>query len=355
MGAITPEFLMDLESRMQVVTENEYLRLASNVWWPLVMKKRPTGSRREILAWLISTAMIEDIGPKGGKLGYDEILSKTMEIETTFAGKGLKLHRAQLEDTDGNGVDLAVKWSGDIGAYMGYWPQKKATYILKNGHTTTTPATVAYDGLSFFNAAHFVNAIDATAGTYANIFTGAPAAASGLTPAYPGTCPIDDSVSVDTALTNLSKVVAYIKSIKMPNGEDPRFLRPTQLIVPPRMQQRATQLTNAKFIAQSAGGGSAGSGDVEKVIASFGFTQPTVADELAGFESDTTCFLVCEQMSESQLGGIVYVEREAFSITYYTGQTLPDFRRNQELEWITQGRYGVQVGHPFTIFKLKGT
>ncbi|MDX6479502.1 MAG: hypothetical protein QOG85_12 [Gaiellaceae bacterium] len=120
------------------------------------------------------------------------------------------------------------------------------------------------------------------------------------------------------------------------------------------MQQRVVQLTNAKFIAQAIGA-AGGSGDVEAVIRSFGFTEPTIADELAGFENDTTSFLVCEQLSSSQLGGLVYLEREAFSITYYTGATLPDFNRQNLLEWLTQGRYGSGYGHPFTIFKLKGS
>jgi hypothetical protein len=209
---------------MQVVTENEYVRLASNVWWPRVMKKRPTGARREILSWLLSTAQIEDTGPSGGKMSFDEILSKTQEYETGFAGRGLRLQKAQLEDTDGNGVDLAVKWSGDIGSYMGYWPQKQAAKLLKNGHNADA---LCYDGRPFFDASHLVNPGDAGVGTFSNVFTGA---ASG---SYPGACVIDDSVAMDTALTNLSKAVAYIRGIKMPNGEDPRFLKPVMLLAPP--------------------------------------------------------------------------------------------------------------------------
>lgn len=344
---------MDLESRMQVLTESEYVRLASNVWWPRVMRKRPTGARREILAWLLSTAQIEDLGPIAGKMSYDEILSKTQEFETTFAGRGLQLHKSQLEDTDGNGVDLAVKWSGDIGAYMGYWPQKQATKLLKNGALSTS---LAYDGVPFFALNHLVNPGNPAGTTFSNIFTGAsgnPAGGVGDT-GYPGACPIDDSQDVDTALSNLSKIVAYIRSIKMPNGVDPRYLKPVGFLAPPRMQQRIVQLTNAKFIAQPIGS-SGGSGDVEAVIKSFGFNEPMIADELAGFESDTTCFLVCEQLSSSQLGGLVYIEREPFAINYYTGATLPDFNRENMLEWQVLGRYGSGYGHPFTIFKIKGS
>lgn len=354
MGALTPEFLMDLESRMQVITENDYARLSSNLWWSRLMKKKTTGARRELLAWLLSTAQIVDTGPKGGKVGYDEILSQMTEFETTFAGRGLKIHKSQLEDTDGDGADAAMKWSGDIGAYMAYWPQKQCVKLLKNGHLTDSKS---YDAVEFFSKAHPVNPQNTGKGTFANLFSGAAASTPSTDPndaGYPGACPIDDSVSVDVALANLSKIVAYIEGIKMPNGEDPRFLRPVGILAPPRMRQRVVQLTNAKFIAQAASSGG-GSGDVEALIQSFGFSQPILAQELSGFESDTTFFLICEELSSTQLGGLVYIEREAFKIQYYTGAQLPDLARMNELEWLTQGRYAAGYGHPFCLFKCKAT
>lgn len=345
MGALTPQYLMDLESRMQVITENEYVRLAKNSWWPRVMRRKTTGARREIFTWLLTTAQIEDTGPLGGKMGYDELLAKQTEVETGFAGRGLRVHKSQFEDTDGNGVDLAVKWSGDIGAYMGYWPQKQAVKLLKNGHSSTS---VSYDGVPFFSAAHPVNPFDTGVGTFANVFTGASSGS------YPGACPIDDSVTVDVALTNLTKIYSYIESIKMPNGVDPRFLTPSAIIAPPRMRGRVTQLLNAKTIAQPATGG-AGSADVEALIQSFGFEAPTFAQELAGFENDTTFFVACQELNSTQLGGLVFVEREQFKINYYTGAQLPDFNRNNQLEWQVQGRYGAMYGHPYVLFKCKAS
>lgn len=345
MGAITPQFLMDLESRMQVITENEYVRLSSNSWWPKFMRKRTTEARRDVLTWLLTTAQIEDTGPQGGKMSYDEILSQQTEFETKFAGRGLRIHKSQLEDTDGNGVDLAVKWSGDIGAYMGYWAQKQLVKLIKAGHNADA---VSYDKVPFFSASHPTNPFDVGVGTYSNVFTGA---AAGV---YPGACPIDDSVNVDVALGNLSKIYAYVEGLKMPNGEDPRFLTPCAILAPPRMRSRVTQLLNAKVIAQSATGG-AGSADVEALISSFGFEAPTIAQELSGFENDTTFFVACRELTSSQLGAFVFIEREQFKINYYTGAQLPDFNRTNLLEWQTQGRYAAGYGHPFTIFKCKGT
>jgi phage major head subunit gpT-like protein len=350
MPALTPSFLFDFESNMQGITENEYARFSANLWWSKFMKTRPSGSRQEIIAWLLSTAKIEDLEKFGGKVPFEDLVATYTAFESKYAGAGLKLRRAQLEDLDGNGLELASKWSGDIGAYMAYWPQKQLVSLVKNGHLSTNKS---YDAVAFFSASHPVNPFNDSYGTFANIFTGA---ASG---SYPGACPIDDSVPLDTAIINLSKIVAYVRSIKMPNGEDPRFLRPVSLVVPPRMQARAVQLTNAKFIAQAASSGG-GSADVEALIASFGFVQPVVADELAGFESDTTFFVGCEEVNSTQLGAFVYVDRDAFKITYYTGSgggTGIDaiLDRADELEWHSKGRNVAGYGHPYAFHKCKGS
>lgn len=350
MPALTPSFLFDFESNMQAITEDEYSRFAANLWWSRYMRPRPSGSRREIVAWLLSTAKIEDLGKLGGNLPFEDLVAAYTEFENRDAGAGLRLKRNQIEDLDGNGLELAGKWSSDIGAYMAYWPQKKLVELIKNGHVA---GNNSYDGKTFFAADHPLNPFNVGLGTYQNVFTGA---ASG---AYPGALPIDDSVDLDVALVNLSKAIAYIKSIRMPNGEDPRFLRPVGILAPPRMQQRVVQLTNAKFIAQMAGGGTAGgSADVEALIASLGFVQPTIADELAGFESDTTWFLACEEMSSTSLGGFVYIDREPFAIKYYTGQdggTGVDaiLDRARELEWHCHGRNVGGYGHPYSFFKAK--
>jgi phage major head subunit gpT-like protein len=359
MPALTPSFLFDFESNMQSIIEGEYARMAANLWWSRYMKVRPSSKRQEIVAWLLSTAKIESLGKKGGNIPFEDIVSQYTSFEAEYAGAGLKLLRSQIEDNDGDGLDLAAKWSGDIGAYMSYWPQKQLVSLMKNGELA---ANKSYDGVPYFSKAHPLNPYANAGFTFANLLSGAAASTPSTDPndaSYPGACPIDDSVSVDTALANLSKAVAYVKSVRMPNGEDPRFLRPVGIVAPPRMQQRVVQLTNAKFIAQAASSGG-GSGDVEALVASFGFVQPTIADEFAGFESDTTWFLACEEISSSQLGAFVYVDREQFKINYYTGSgggTGVDaiLDRADELEWHCKGRNIAGYGHPYAFFKVKAT
>lgn len=344
MPAITPEFMFDFESNMQAITENEYARMTANLWWQKFMKVRPSSSKREIIAWLLSTAMIEDQG-KGGNIMFDDIVSQTTEFVNKDAGAGLKMRKQQIEDLDGNGLDVAAKWSGDIGAYMAYWPQKKLAYMLMNGHDSAV--VKAYDGKAFFATDHPLNPYDAGAGDYSNLFTGSDAA------------PIDASVTLEAAFNNFAKVVALIKKIKQANGEDPRFLVPRFLVVPPKLQTRATLITQAKFIAQASedGGGSA---DVSAVVAGWKMDAPIVADELSGFESETSYFVGCEQMNASQLGAFVYCDREPFKITYYTGSgggTGVDavLDRAQQLEWHCHGRNVAGPGHPYLFFKVKAS
>ncbi len=344
MGALTPTLLLGLEDRMNIEIEREYARLTTNLWWQDVAKTRPSTGKKEVITWLLSTAQIRDLGSSAGNLSFDDLVATYTEVENKFAGAGLRLSKAQLEDTDGGGLDLAAQWSSDVGAYMAYWPQKQVAHALKNGHTASL--YTGYDGKALFATDHPFNPLNTSAGTFQNIFTGASSGS------YPGACPIDDGVTADVALANLAKIFAYIATVKMPNGEDPRFLRPTKIICGPRMFPRVVQLTSAKFIAQAASSGG-GSADVEKLIAALGYSQPTKADELAGFENDTTFFVVCEQAASSKLGAIIYQEREAFHMDSYGPMNQADLGRKQEFEWHVHGRNAVAAGHPYLVFKCK--
>lgn len=326
---------MDLESRMRQVTEAEYLRLTSNLYWQQFTKTFTSGGRREIVTWALNTAQLEDQG-QGGNFSFEDMTILETEYTAKTAGKALKLRRQQFEDLDGNGVNLATEWSAQMGAQHAYWPQKQIVTLLKNGALSTS---VSYDNVPFFSASHPLNPYNASVGTYSNLFTGVPIS----------------GVSVDVALANLQTVFGNIASIKMPNGVDPRMLRPKAIIANPTLFPRVVQLTNARFIAQAAASGG-GSGDVEALIAALGYGQPICADEFAGYESNTTYFVIAEQIAGSGLGGMVYIDREPFSIRYYTGRgggTGVDaiLDRSDELEWHTSGRNVAGYGHPYLIFK----
>lgn len=339
MPALTPSFLYDLESRMQILTEREYARLNDNLWWKQIAKMRGSTGLKDIIMWLLSTAQIRDQG-KGGNISYDDLVTQYTTIENKFSGAGLELTRAQLEDTDGGGMELASQWSADIGAYMSYWPQKQATHLLKNGHTAAL--YTAYDQKAYFATDHPYNPFNLGAGSYANLLTASDAA------------PIHSSIDIDDAFENLGHVFAHIASLKMPNGEDPRMLRPKWIFAPPRLYPRAVQLTSAKFLGQVVGSGAA-SGDIEAVVKALGFATPIQVDELAGFESDQTYFVACETLATSQLGAIIYTEREPYRINYYGTVDQVTLGRSQKVEWQCHGRNVISAGHPFLLFKVKAS
>lgn len=161
-------------------------------------------------------------------------------------------------------------------------------------------------------------------------------------------------MTADVALANLGKIFGYIASIKMPNGVDPRGLEPSTIICPPRMYPRVLQLTNAKVIAQAAATGGGGA-DVEALITGLGYGQPKMAAELAGFENDTTFFVVAKQKQQSALGAIVYQEREPFQMASYGPMDQRELGRMQSFEWQVHGRNATAAGHPYLIFKCKGS
>jgi hypothetical protein len=182
-------------------------------------------------------------------------------------------------------------------------------------------------------------------GNYSNLFTSVP---------------IDNTVSADVAVKSLTTVFANIASIKLANGTQPRYLRPAAIITPPAMFARAVQLTSAKTLAMEAGvaGNGGGGADVEGLIKALGYGTPMQADEFAGFETNTTYFVVAKQIDEDELGSMLYVEREPFSVRYYTGRgggTGADaiLGRADMLEWQTSGRNTTQYGHPYLMFKCK--
>jgi phage major head subunit gpT-like protein len=353
MGFVFSSFVHDLESNMRAITERAYDSLASKIWWPRVAKETPLVSKKDVLVWLLDTAQIEYVNRLGGEVTFDDLVSQQHSIEYKAATAGLKLNRYQMEDIvngipGGGAMDVAGNWSRQIGAYMAYFPQKKIAELIRNGDQA---GFTSYDGELFFDTDHPVNPFDDALGTYANVFTGA---ASG---AYPGALPIDASVSVDVAVENLGKAIAYIESIKSPNGEDPRLLTVKGILHPPALTTRVQQITNAQVIAQAASSGG-GSANVEAVVRNWGLEDPIKGTELgAGFPngSDTDFYLAIEDITNNDLGGLVWGVREAFGINQHDTMTDVELDRANDLEWLCRGANVGQYGHPFLMFKCKST
>ncbi len=389
MPTITPTFQMQYERRMRAITENEYVRLLSEMWWNKVAKSITIDGARERLTWLLATAKIDRVGPTGtGSLTFEGMQTQTVDYLVGKHAAAIKVHRDQIEDLDGTGLNTLAEWSAQVGAQSAYYPQKMFSQLLLNGANTNGSAA-AYDTVPFFadNTArtlggnsvkgHPYNPFKTQLGGYTNWWKGSPSGS------YPGALPIDDSVTTDVALTNLGKAIASVATVRMPNGEDPRMLKPVYMIAPPRMAPRVRQLHDAKVIAQAAATGGGGA-DVEALIRGWGLGEPVIAQELgAGTSynfntdyisstgiaassaesvtgSDTTWYLVCQEMASTQLGGLLFINRKPFKVNYYTGDMggtamSAELDRTDEFEYHCKGRMGAGYGHPYTIFRIDGS
>jgi len=349
---LTPQFLFDLESNIRVISENEYERLVKNLWWRSVAKVMPSLSKKERINWLLDTAKIErpNASHGGGQAIFEDIVMQTTEYENENAVGGLELKKEQLEDLDGNGVDLATHWARQMGAQAAYWPQKQIADAIK-----ANPVT--YDGITYFidfaagaGNLHPVNPFNLPAGEFANHLTGA---ASGI---YPGAVPVGGLTTLDVAIDNIQAALAFVASLKMPNGEDPRMLKLAGILHPPALTARFQQITQAQFIAQAAASGG-GSGDVAAVIRNFGLGTPIEAPELGSAfgGSDSDYYLLVEEITSNELGAFAYVDREPFSMIFHGPMTDADLARKRVFQWTTEGRNTVGAGHPYLMFKCSAT
>jgi hypothetical protein len=394
---------MQYERRMKAITETSYAaRLAAdNMWATRVLRTTPIEGKTERVTWFLDTATIVPIGPSGsGAMKFENMVTQTAEYPTFKHGKGIRVQIDQLEDLDGTGLDQLAKWSENIGNETAYYPQRLASQLILNGANTDGSAN-AYDGLPFFldntvgsgnpnpggtySNGHYYNPYKPNLGGYYNWLHGSAVAASTGVQAYPGALPIDDvnASTTDVALKNLGLAIAYIASLKMPNGVDPRFLTPKYIIIPPRMAPRLRQLLDAKFIAQAASSGG-GAADVMALITGWGLGKPVIAQELGASisytfpmpfvvastgnvsflketvtGSDTTYYIVCEENESTRLGSLLYVTRKPFKVRYF-GEGGADgmdaiLSRADELEYQCKGRMSCQYGHPYGIFRFDGT
>jgi hypothetical protein len=376
-GAFTADFLFSVEKRLRLINERNYFRMlaSENIWYPKLLRTVPLDGKSERFNWLIETASIDQLTPNdggeaGGSVNYDELQEITVEYAPAYHARGYKIGKMKYLNKLNGGQDPVAKWVGAVSTYGAYYPQRLLSQVLLNAGNT-----VGYDGVNFFSTAHPVHPLIPGLGTYANDFTGS-SSGSGAT-FYPGALPIDDSVTLDVAATNLSKALAYITGhISQPNGAgDPRFLEPLFLLHPPRMVSRVNQLLDADFIAQAASGG-AGSADLRAFFRKYRITEPVEAKELDGGRSytfpdpvtglpvtvtgdDKTYYVVCKEASETELGAFLLNLRMPFTLHTYTGEGGSEgvdavLGRSQDIEYLYDGWEAVNTGHPYTIFRFRG-
>lgn len=335
MGALTPEFLASFETNVIYERDNEYLRLAAseNLWWDKIAKRRTTATKKEIITMLFASARIRETD-SAGHVPYEDIAAHYMEIETKYASAAFKVTRDQLEDVvngvvGGEALELGSEWAEQIGAQMAYYPQEKVVEFLANGESI-----VGYDKVPFFATNHKNHPLDASRGTYSNL----------LTDAKYQIAPSDDSEDI---LAALRETFAYMATLKMPNGVQPRFIRPEGILCGPHLAPSIANAIDAKFIASGSG-----SEDKTALVQKLGYALPIQADELSNFDG---YYVIARQLQSSKIGALIHMTRRPFDMRTFSPMTELELSKTDEFDYLTKGKQSVSPGHPYLLFRIRPT
>jgi hypothetical protein len=361
-GILTPQFFFDIKSELEVIQENSYAEFLDSEanWWTYIAKLKPCSTSKLIVQWLLETAFLELLGTS------TDIPARELSLATaTFipqnTGARIVLSMNDFTDTDKNGLDVLKSWVTQVSAESAYFPQEQIGSLLLSG-TAAASALATYDGANYFSTAHPYNPNNLANGYYANLFTGT-AGTGGANAAdpgkamYPGAVPVGTGVTLDVALANLVKIFGYIAGIKQANGRQPRRLRPWAILSPSALYARINSALETGFVGGSTGGqgGGSGSNEFRGQIQKLGYAKNFLCPE---FDSEPTNFyVIVKQVATSQLGGVVWSEREPVGINTYfpqSGQNV-DIARSNTCEGIARGRATPGYGHPFLIFKCCGS
>lgn len=323
---VSPQIVRKIEDNLRYILVSAWARRERNLWWRRAVKTRTSSTKKELLQWMLETAQILPIG-NGGSYTYDDLAEIYWEIVNENYGAALSLSADEI--SDGEGLDRSGKWARHIGNSGAYWPQKEAARLLRNGKTLT-----CYDGLSFFHTAHPVNPyIGAASGTYANLFTGLP-----------------------FSIENLAYVYSQVEGILAPDG-DPRHLRPTIVMAGPVERLAVTQALGAEIAADPVSSGTTAPA-TNMIKTSYGFVEPIIAAELNEVatidgKSRGVWYLGCELVEDDELGGLIYQERQAYTMNSYAPMSDAELGRLDAFEWQMKGRNAASYGHPFLLIRVE--
>lgn len=326
---LSPKVLARVEERMQVIQENAYASALSNIWWPKFAKERTSTASAEHL-YLLMTGGAMDYGVEGTREFMEQTISRMDLTPRFFSAPGLEILRSELEDSNGAGFQKASQWAGDTAVKAALFPQYKLAAALIANPT-------CYDGKAFFASDHPLLPGDPSSGTWSNDLTGA---ASGD---YPGAVPLTGTAA--DANTNLAKALAYIRSIKGPDGVTCLNLEPVALLGSPTIHRLALVAAKAQFI-----GGSVGSTDVSALVNDFGIDLVR-AGELAG---DASYYIACRQAG-TEVGPWIWLNRETPNVSYYGPTNDAQLARMDKFQWGVRGRGTVGPGRPHFMFRCKAT
>jgi len=330
---VTPEFIVSFETKIDGLSTGNWQRVAANLKWDKIMKRRSGATKKELLTWLLETAKLYPEGPDGGNTRYDDIVAATHSLEHEHFGNGLQLTRDEIEDNQMannptvGALDYASKWAKDIGSARAYHPQQQLAALILAGKVTN-----GYDGVPFFGTTHPLNP-NGGGGTYSNLISAVPINAVAGNPP-------DDVNSLILAQRNLAKALAAVSGQRFLGGI-PRFLKPMGIVHPTQLQYRVNQLTGGEVLSQTT--------NVMKKDALESIWMP----ELDG-EPDVY-YIAVEDILSDELGAFAHSIRNEFQISMYGWMDQLVLGRMNEFEWLAKLRTTTIYGHPYLFYRCEPT
>lgn len=320
---ITPSYMMNFETDMRFVMTNAWSRTLKNLWWPKLMLLETTGSAKQYVEWMLETARIAPLGPKGSSMPFDPLVAVSQDLQHSHFGNGLELFRSDIEDDK---VARAPKWASDTGSAQAYWPQRLLVQMMQNGKT----AGQAFDGKAFFAVDHPVNPFDTAGATIAN-------------------GRLYSNLHVGTGFTadNLARVTAYIESIQHPGGAAMGAL-PTITVFPSNFRLRANQFLNAEIYNDVITAGASASNTIKTA---YQFEPPIISAELNNEPEVWYVGIPADQ--DAFDGPFGYLEREAFSINTYSPLDQAALAGINTFQWQNRGRNGSFYGLPYRFHRCE--
>jgi phage major head subunit gpT-like protein len=323
---ITPEFMVTFETKVSGLVSSSWDRVASALQWDRLMKTRQSQSQIEIITWLLDSVQISNQG-NGGNKRFDDMAAHSFSITNEEKGAGLRLFKSEIEDNQMrndpsvSAMDYALNWGRQAGAAAAYEPQRQMVALLKAGESAT-----GYDGVPFFSASHPVTPGTTGGLTYANLYTGSTYDVAGAT-------------DLTIAGTRFANALAAVSGQKFINGI-PRYLKPTIVLAGTALDFRFRNLLGAKTI-----------NNTDNMIQSYGFEEPMILPEFD--DQPTSYYIGCEDILSDELGGLIYSDREAYTMNSFAPLSSAELMRHKAFEWTLDGRDGATYGHPFLLFKFR--
>jgi hypothetical protein len=381
---LSPDFTANLRTTINNVVERRYLDVVENLQYQRVVKVFPeSDAARQVITHAIESVILEDFGEFGGGVNYATPVIAEQEFKNHYQKTGLELPEAMFTDGGPNGehvgVQVASEWVENATEVGAYWPQRRSIELLRYGTGSTfkdgTSFGKCYDGEYLFSQAHPYHFKHPTRGYFSNLLTGGSLTATGEAVSvtvgsitFPGFAPLagpfgsaSAMVTPEAAFRNLWQVLAYIKSIKLPDGITPAYLRPDTIVHGPKLTQNVSLITNAQWIAMNSG-----ATEIKGTVTRMGLKEPIEFQELGGNTDinaleDWDWYIFCTpQIERSRIGSVIYAPREPFTVRMFAATSGNEgvnieLAEKDAVKWICKGRNATAVGLPQYVFKVQAT